>query len=914
MASEFERLSAALAARMQELGCAPTDPRLAPMLAQVQALMREHFTGPQAGANVVAMPLGAQRAAPAAPAGAPDVEVSSDLPADLARLLKAYLATCPFGGFTQAPALSQSDEGRRILDLAPADRTKMAVHAYAALTGIPYGGADGSGLRRVVSDLLRAKLTLEDAQAIAFVKAAIRDGFLYTGYSPNQAVLGTLERHVRTHGLSPDLRGAIEGLLARMKHGFAGGNAQGRKLLNGVEALLAHQPDDAAAVPTFKPKPDAWGRALSAKLEALPADDRARLMALLALAAKGGAGAKPAKGWLKRAGQAVDQPDQAGLAELLFAAIECDDETFHIAPDNQDTVRGLIWLAALAAPEVAVPRLEAFARTCLTFSSAHFGYRSLVLGNASIHAFSLVPGMAGVGSLSRLRRRLTRPGEIKTVDKALAALAEARGVTPGELEEIGLPDYGFARDGTLAIAVGPAMAVLTINEADALDVTWRGAGGQPLKGPPNEVKESHADALKLFKAQVKEIGDTLKAQRMRLERLYLDEREWTLDDWRARYRDAPLVARMARRLIWSFKLGERWVAGLPQGDDVCDGAGARLDLAGPGICVRLWHPMQSDANHVLAWRQRLASLEITQPFKQAHREIYVLTDAERETHDYSNRFAGHVVQQRQFRALCQARGWSCPAFGGWDRPAEEARQRAAGRVLGRADRGRAGRPRLPIPLPLHRSGALRRRRRRADRPGAGAAGALLRADARRRPVRRHRQHRQRSDLGRPRRRRLPRLLEPGRVRSAVGSGEDAARRAAGPAAGAQDRQAVPAGRAISRRRGQAQDLSHPSRLRQHPDGAEQPVSVHRARRPEPGRPRPPAVRRRRDAGARPLEGVPAGRRRQDQGRLDPVADPPRDAGSIERDRHRVVPPLPKLRLPRRHREARRTAACAAASA
>jgi len=666
MATELQRLSAALSARLQELGCAPTDPRVAPMLARVQALMREHFAGLQGAGNVAVLPLGGQSAASAAPADVSNGAVSYDLPADLARLLKAYLATCPQNSFSQAPALSQSEEGRRILDLGSADKAEMAVQAYAALTSECYGGRDGSGLRRVVSDLLRAKLTLEEAQAIALVKAAIRDGFLYTSYSPNQVVLGTLERHVAAHGLSPDLRGAIEGLLARMKHGYAGGNAQGRKLLNGVEALLAHQSGDGASIPAFKPRPDAWGRALTAKLEALPADERARLTALLVLAAKGGAGAKPAKGWLRSAAEAVEQADRGRLAERLLAAIECEEESFQIAPDNQDTVRGLVWLAALAAPEVAAPRLEAFAQTCLTFSPAHFTYRSLVLGNASIHAFSLLPGLAGVGSLTRLRRRLKRPGEIKTVDKALAALAEARGVTPGELEEIGLPDYGFAGDGTLAIAVGPATAELTINEADALDVTWRGVGGQPLKGPPAEVKESHADALKLFKAQAKEIGDTLKAQRLRLERLYLDEREWTLADWQARYRDAPLVARMARRLIWSFKLGERWVAGLPEGDEIRDASGASLDLAGRDIRVRLWHPMQSDASHVLAWRQRLASLGVTQPFKQAHREIYVLTDAERQTHGYSNRFAGHVVQQKQFRALCQARGWSCPAYGSWD--------------------------------------------------------------------------------------------------------------------------------------------------------------------------------------------------------------------------------------------------------
>ncbi|HUL08231.1 MAG TPA: DUF4132 domain-containing protein [Candidatus Acidoferrum sp.] len=666
MATDLQRLSAALAERMRELGCAPTDPRVAPLLAQVQALMREHLANVQAGANVAMLSPGSPRSAPAASTDHSNSAVSYDLPADLVRLLKAYLAICPSNGFTQAPALSQSEEGRRILELGPAERAKMAVQAYAALTSVRYGGPDGSGLRRVVSDLLRAKLALEEAQAIALVKAAVRDGFLYTSYSPNQIVLSTLERHVQSQGLSPDLRGAIEGLLARMKHGYAEGNAQGRKLLNGVEALLAHQAGDGASIPEFKPRPDAWGRAVSAKLSAMPAGERARLTPLLALAAKGGDGAKPAKGWLKSAAQAVDQPDRAGLAELLLAAIACEEEDFQIAPDNQDTVRGLVWLAALAAPEVAAQRLEAFAQTCLTFSPAHFTYRSLMLGNAAIHAFSLLPGLLGVGSLMRLRRRLKRPGEIKTVDKALAALAEARGVTPGELEEIGLPDYGFGSDGALAITVGPATAVLTITEADALDVAWHDAGGQPLKGPPAELKANHADALKAFKAQLKEIGDTLKAQRLRLERLYLDEREWTLADWQARYRDAPLVECMVQRLIWSFRLRERWVAGLPEGDAVRDASGTNLDLGGRDVRVRLWHPMQSEAGHVLAWRQRLASLEVTQPFKQAHRENYVLTDAERQAESYSNRFAGHIVQQKQFRALCQARGWSCPAYGSWD--------------------------------------------------------------------------------------------------------------------------------------------------------------------------------------------------------------------------------------------------------
>ncbi len=60
---------------------------------------------------------------------------------------------------------------------------------------------------------------------------------------------------------------------------------------------------------------------------------------------------------------------------------------------------------------------------------------------------------------------------------------------------------------------------------------------------------------------------------------------------------------------------------------------------------------------MLRWRQTLEAQGITQPFKQAHREVYLLTDAERRTRTYSNRFAAHILKQHQFNSLCVLRGW-----------------------------------------------------------------------------------------------------------------------------------------------------------------------------------------------------------------------------------------------------------------
>jgi hypothetical protein len=73
--------------------------------------------------------------------------------------------------------------------------------------------------------------------------------------------------------------------------------------------------------------------------------------------------------------------------------------------------------------------------------------------------------------------------------------------------------------------------------------------------------------------------------------------------------------------------------------------------------VRLWHPLEAVAGEVAAWRALLMHDRVVQPFKQAHRELYPLTDAERAIGLYSNRFAGHILRQHQSVALARLRGW-----------------------------------------------------------------------------------------------------------------------------------------------------------------------------------------------------------------------------------------------------------------
>jgi len=75
--------------------------------------------------------------------------------------------------------------------------------------------------------------------------------------------------------------------------------------------------------------------------------------------------------------------------------------------------------------------------------------------------------------------------------------------------------------------------------------------------------------------------------------------------------------------------------------------------------LRIAHPFHLFmAGQLSAWQKEVVSHRRIQPFKQAFRELYLLTPAERDTHLWSNRFAGHRLKGKVAARLLQVRNWS----------------------------------------------------------------------------------------------------------------------------------------------------------------------------------------------------------------------------------------------------------------
>jgi hypothetical protein len=265
-----------------------------------------------------------------------------------------------------------------------------------------------------------------------------------------------------------------------------------------------------------------------------------------------------------------------------------------------------------------------------------------------------MPGTLGAAQLERVRLGVKQPTYARGIERALDEAAARAGMTRDDLAELTVPDFGLEQ-GRRSVPVGEATAELCVTGIDVA-LTWRDAHGAARKAEPAEVKRAHAAELKELKRLREDVARMLAAQRDRIERLPLAERAWSLVDWRARYLDHPLIGGLARRLIWRFSDGARVRDGAWLDGQLVDSMDLPLDL-GPATRVALWHPVYAEASAVLAWRTWLERHEISQPFKQAHREVYLLTEAERATRVYSNRFAGHILRQHQFNALATTHGW-----------------------------------------------------------------------------------------------------------------------------------------------------------------------------------------------------------------------------------------------------------------
>lgn len=411
---------------------------------------------------------------------------------------------------------------------------------------------------------------------------------------------------------------------------------------------------------------EAWSDAVIADFSALDEESKGKWAALICECQKASGSAPTAK-WTKSAGALLEEigfddfkaqilkwfplVDKPRTSRIEKWSSWQPDPNLMLNDTNADILKGLVWIGGFREDREIARALSALAASAYK-KVPMVGPRCVRVGNACVWALGQM-GLDGIGQLAILKLKVKFGPAQKGIEKALNETAKKTGLPAEELEEMSIPNYALTEVGRLREEFGDFAVELVVTGTNSVELRWFNHEGKQQKSVPSFVKENHAEELKELNQAVKDIKKMLPAQRDRIENLYLEEKVWDYKKWRERYLEHPLVGTIARRLIWRFNetTPAVWLDG-----KLVDKNGDELSLFDDSK-VELWHPLHSETEEVLALRAFLEKYEIRQPFKQAHREIYVLTDAERHTEVYSNRFAAHIIKQHQFNALCSQRNW-----------------------------------------------------------------------------------------------------------------------------------------------------------------------------------------------------------------------------------------------------------------
>jgi len=421
-------------------------------------------------------------------------------------------------------------------------------------------------------------------------------------------------------------------------------------------------------------KNDFLGLRIIQYYESLPDEKKSQWEALVKVCYSEGGKSAPSTKWLKE----IKHLKEGMIDELSSCLMEwislCHSklqeihkqggyEINYLRDANIAIFKGFLWCCPTPG---SLPLQQAVADYVLLAykKKSGVGSISVATGTAGLWNLSQLPVKEGIPRLLAVRNKVSNNIILKSIDKLLREAAEKNNLFPQELEEIACPDYGMQAVGFWEMELGEFKII--INESKFQGVLHYEKAGKEVNSIPAGLKAKYQDELKNAKILQKNISEQIRTHCNRLENAFLHNRTWRFDNWKELYIDHPLMAIIGRKIIWHFStVSEKYEAIYHKGKLV-QVSGEDLPLLPKDAMVFLWHPIGFDSSYIFQWRQWLRNHEIQQPFKQAFREVYLLTDAELKTDTYSNRFAAHIIRQHQFNALAKLRGWSYQRMGQWD--------------------------------------------------------------------------------------------------------------------------------------------------------------------------------------------------------------------------------------------------------
>ncbi|RKR86860.1 putative DNA-binding WGR domain protein [Micromonospora pisi] len=365
-------------------------------------------------------------------------------------------------------------------------------------------------------------------------------------------------------------------------------------------------------------------------------------------------------------------------------------------------VRHLLTMFAISSPAAPYPGVALVREVCQPASLAEFGWslfqRWLDAGAPSkngwaFEALALVaddetvrrlaplirawPGegghtravngldvLAAIGSdlalmhLNAIAQKVKFRGLRERAEEKVLAVAASLELSPEQLADRLVPDCGLDAAGSATLDYGPRRFLVGFDEQLKPYVSDQdGKRRKELPKPgANDDPELAPAAYQRFAALKKDVRTIAADQIRRLEQAMVLRRRWPVAEFRQYFLSHPLLWHIVRRLVWGRYdesgtiIGALRVAEDRTFADLNDDPLGLPDEAVVGIA----HPIHLGQS-LPGWAELFADYEILQPFPQLGREVFELTEAERDQPRLA-RFEGCRMPTGKLLGL-ERRGW-----------------------------------------------------------------------------------------------------------------------------------------------------------------------------------------------------------------------------------------------------------------
>ncbi len=281
------------------------------------------------------------------------------------------------------------------------------------------------------------------------------------------------------------------------------------------------------------------------------------------------------------------------------------------------------------------------------------------IASEAVQALALSPQPQALLLVDSIARKFKFKQVKAAASKALNFAAQQLGLTREQLEDKIVPTLGFDAQMKRVFDYGSRKFTVTITPEVELEIL--GEDGKKVKSMPapgkRDDEQMAAKAYEAFKEMKRQLKTVVTSQRERLESALSTARQWTSTQWQELFVKNPIMHQFAIGLIWGIYEGETLKQSFRYMED---GSFNTVDeeeyILSQDAQIGLVHPLELSCDERKAWMEQLTDYEIKQPFSQLQRNVYLVTEEEKEQKRLE-RFGGYMIDALSLAGKMLKMGW-----------------------------------------------------------------------------------------------------------------------------------------------------------------------------------------------------------------------------------------------------------------